>query len=180
VADAEVRAGVADAEARAGVAARGRRSPLHGWAGIDVPGLRVVEVPFRTQIDVRAARLDVPDAPGTRVLRLGPDEWLVTTDPDAPAMSTVDEALSVVDVSAQWTTVLVEGEHGRDLLAHGCPLDLHPGVFPVGACAQSTLARAQVVLVRVAEQGFWVLVRASSARYLAGWLEDAAVEYVAA
>lgn len=154
-----------------------RRSPLDGWPGIDAPGLRVAELPFRTQVSVRAGRLPQTDEPDISALRLGPDEWLLTGPPDAPLPSCLDGTLSVVDVSAQRTTVLVEGPHARDLLAHGCPLDLDPGVFPVRACAASTLARTRVVLVRVAEWGYLLLVPASYARYLAGWLEDAAVEY---
>lgn len=166
-----------------------RRSPLAGWPGIAVPGLRVVELPFRTQLNLRAAKgfdpgVPLPAEPGataragdTLVLWLGPDEWLVTGPPDGTLLSTVEDAGSVVDVSAHRTTLLVAGAHARDLLAHGCPLDLHPDVFPVGHCAQSTLARTQVVLVRVEPDAYHVLVRASFARYLADWLDDAAVEY---
>jgi sarcosine oxidase subunit gamma len=170
----------------------GRVSPLSGWPGIEAPGLRATELPFRTQTDVRAADPDavdlgvpLPVTPGTvqragdtLVLWLGPDEWLVTDAPDAKPVSIVDESVSVVDVSALRTTILVEGEHARDVLAHGCPLDLHPSAFPVGRCAQTTLARTQVVLVRVTEDAYWLLVRASFARWLADWLIDAATEYV--
>jgi sarcosine oxidase subunit gamma len=166
-----------------------RQSPLAGWPGIDAPRLRLAELPFRTQTNVRTAdpaRADLgvplPVVPGTShrsgdtlVLWLGPDEWLLTDAPDAKPLSVVDDLVSLVDVSAHRTTVLVEGEYARDVLAHGCPLDLD--ALPAGGCAQSTLARTQVVLVRVAEQAYWILVRASFARYLAGWLEDASVEY---
>ncbi|MGW0201911.1 sarcosine oxidase subunit gamma family protein, partial [Nonomuraea sp. NPDC003201] len=61
--------------------------------------------------------------------------------------------------------------------AHGCALDLHPRAFGPGRCAQTMLARAQVVLVP-REDGFLVLVRSSFAAYLAEWLLDAAAEYV--
>ncbi|MET7655934.1 sarcosine oxidase subunit gamma family protein, partial [Streptomyces sp. NPDC005486] len=68
----------------------------------------------------------------------------------------------------------------RDLLAHGCSLDLHPRAFGPGRCAQTTLARTQIVLVARDETraGFWVLVRSTFAGYLADWLLDAATEYV--
>jgi sarcosine oxidase, subunit gamma len=82
-----------------------------------------------------------------------------------------------VDVSAQRTTLLVGGPRARDLLAHGCALDLHPSVFGPGSCAQTMLARAQVVLLSQ-QEGFLVLVRSSFAAYLAEWLLDAATEYV--
>jgi sarcosine oxidase subunit gamma len=91
-----------------------------------------------------------------------------------------DEHVAVTDVSAQRTTLLVSGARARDLLAHGCALDLNQRAFGAGRCAQTTLARAQVVLVARDEPGagFWVLVRSSFAGYLTDWLLDAAAEYV--
>lgn len=48
-----------------------------------------------------------------------------------------------------------------------------------GRCAQTTLVRAQVVLVPRDEgkPGFWILVRSPFAGYLAEWLLDATSEY---
>ncbi|OAH12979.1 sarcosine oxidase subunit gamma [Streptomyces jeddahensis] len=76
--------------------------------------------------------------------------------------------------------MLVSGPRARDLPAHGCPLDLYPRAFRAGRCAQTTLARTQVVLFarEQPERGFWVLVRSSFAGYLTDWLLDAATEYV--
>ncbi|MEV4459854.1 sarcosine oxidase subunit gamma family protein [Microbispora sp. NPDC049633] len=167
-------------------------------------GLRLAEAPFLTQIDLRvepkspaaeqigtAIGVPLPLEPGTAVrggdltvLWLGPDEWLVL-GPDGAAPELVErlteaaagEHVSVVDVSAQRTTLVVAGERARDVLAHGCALDLHPRVFGPGRCAQTTLARAGVVLV-ADEDGFRVLIRSSFAAYVAEWLLDASVEYV--
>ncbi|MER5177604.1 sarcosine oxidase subunit gamma family protein [Streptomyces sp. NPDC002896] len=168
--------------------------------------VRLAEVPFVTQINVRldpkgaaadavglALGLDLPIEPNTVVragdlaaLWLGPDEWLVVGPPGGQSdlegrirAATGDEPAAVTDVSAQRTTLLVSGPRARDLLAHGCPLDLHPRAFRAGRCAQTTLARTQVVLVarEQPEHGFWVLVRSSFAGYLTDWLLDAATEY---
>ncbi len=120
-------------------------------------------------------------------LWLGPDEWLLIGPPGGEGElesrtreAAGDEPVSVTDVSAQRTTLLVTGPRARDLLAHGCPLDLHPRSFGSGRCAQTTLGRTQVVLVARDEPraGFWVLVRSSFAGYLADWLLDAATEYI--
>lgn len=122
-------------------------------------------------------------------LWLGPDEWLVVGPPDSRRdlegrirEAAADEAasVSVTDVSAQRTTLLVAGPRARDLLAHGCALDLHPRAFGTGRCAQTSLGRTQVVLVARDEPrgGFWVLVRSSFAGYLTDWLLDAATEYL--
>ncbi|MFD4872103.1 sarcosine oxidase subunit gamma [Streptomyces sp. NPDC058420] len=170
--------------------------------------VRLAELPFLAQVNVRldakgaaadavglALGLSLPLEPNTgvragelTVLWLGPDEWLVVGAPDTQRdlehrirAAAGDEHVSVTDVSAQRTTLLVSGARARDLLAHGCPLDLHPRAFGPGRCAQTMLARAQVVVVARSEPGagFWVLVRSSFAGYLTDWLLDAAGEYVA-
>ncbi|WTY93268.1 sarcosine oxidase subunit gamma [Sphaerisporangium sp. NBC_01403] len=163
-------------------------SPLAGFDGVADGRLRVREVPFLRQTNVRADPDRVPSSLGLRlpvepgtwlrsgeadVLWLGPDEWLVIGDADLPR----SEDMAVTDVSAQRTTLLVAGPGARDLLAHGCSLDLHPSVFGPGRCAQTMLARAQVILVAREDDEFRVLVRASFARYLADWIIDAAVDY---
>jgi sarcosine oxidase subunit gamma len=169
--------------------------------------LRLAELPFLTQVNVRldpkgpaadavgpALGIQLPLEPNTvtrgggrAALWLGPDEWLIVGPPgsqeDLPSRLRTaigTEHHSVTDVSAQRTTLLVAGPRARDLLAHGCSLDLHPRSFGAGRCAQTTLARAQVVLVPRDEHkpGFWVLVRSSFAGYLADWLLDAASEVV--
>ncbi|MEV1068409.1 sarcosine oxidase subunit gamma family protein [Streptomyces sp. NPDC050263] len=169
--------------------------------------IRLAELPFLAQLDVRldakgaaadavglALDLQLPLEPNSvvhagelSVLWLGPDEWLLMGRPGTQRdlesrirEAAEDAPVSVTDVSAQRTTLLVTGPRARDLLAHGCPLDLHPRAFGAGRCAQTTLGRTQVVLVARDEPraGFWVLVRASFAGYLTDWLLDAATEYV--
>lgn len=169
--------------------------------------IRLAELPFLAQVNVRldakgtaaeavglALGLQLPLQPNTVVrageltaLWLGPDEWLVVGPPGSEREvesrireAAGDEPVSVIDVSAQRTTLLVTGPRALDVLAHGCPLDLHPRVFGSGRCAQTTLGRTQVVLVARDEPraGFWILVRSSFAGYLTDWLLDAATEYV--
>ncbi|RCG17404.1 sarcosine oxidase subunit gamma [Sphaerisporangium album] len=177
-----------------------RISPLAGFAGVSDARLDVREIPFLRQTNVRAdpARLlpawadRLPLAPGTwrrsgetDILYLGPDEWLAIGDlTPVPAEPRADTARRVgqddvilTDVSAQRTIARVAGPGARDLLAHGCALDLHPSVFGPGRCAQTMLARAQVILMARERDEFWILVRASFARYLAAWIADAAVDY---
>jgi sarcosine oxidase subunit gamma len=168
--------------------------------------VRLAELRFLTQLNVRldakgaaadavglALDLQLPLEPNTVVrageltaLWLGPDEWLLVGPPGSRSdlesrirTAVEDEPVSVTDVSAQRTTLLVAGPRARDLLAHGCSLDLHPRAFGAGRCAQTTLARAQIVLVARDEPraGFWVLVRSSFAGYLTDWLLDAAAEW---
>ena len=116
---------------------------------------------------------------------LGPDEWLVTdpsTSPqelEAELRTAIGAAGSVVDVSAQRTTLRLRGEHVRDVLATGCAIDLHPRAFPAGSAVQTTLGLAGVVLLALdgTATHYQLLVRSSFARYLATWLLDAATEF---
>ena len=133
------------------------------------------------------------------VIWLGPDEWLITSPYPTPedletglrsaiSVGPADDEAggdgaeftgSVVDVSAQRTTVGLRGQHVRDLLAGGCALDLHPRVFGRGTAAQTLLGLAGVVLMALDDTGthYQILVRSSFAGYLTSWLLDGATEY---
>jgi len=186
-----------------------RRSPLSGFHTGSPETVQLAEVPFLTMVNLRvdpegpaAVRVasvlgaGPPTEPNTvvaageyAVLWLGPDEWLVV-GPDcgvagaSALVSSLREALdgergSAVDVSANRTTVEVNGPRARDVLENGCPLDLHPRVFHPGRCAQTVLARTQVVLWQTGPQpSYRLLARGSFADYLAAWLTDAAREHL--
>jgi sarcosine oxidase, subunit gamma len=170
-------------------------SPLADFVFPVLDRLRLAEVPFLAQVNVRldpkGAEVDaleprLPLEPGTvaragdrMALWLGPDEWLLVGPPGTRFdLGPVAAIASIVDVSAQRTTIEIAGDRARDLLAHGCALDLHPSVFPDARCAQTMLALAQVILIHL-DGTYRVLVRSSYAWYLAEWLVDAAAEYTA-
>jgi len=120
---------------------------------------------------------------GLRVLWLGPDEWLVVDPNRDPGdlESLVAAAVapfggSAVDLSAHRTILEVDGPATRDLLASACSIDLHPRAFGPGSCAQTTLARVDVVLDCLASDLVRILIRSSFAPYLVTWLRDALVE----
>ena len=72
----------------------------------------------------------------------------------------------------------INGPRVRDVLAKGCTLDFHPAEFEVGACAQSGLAKANILIGLIDEKPvFEIVVRRSFAEYLVLWLEHAATEY---
>ena len=164
------------------------------------------EVPFQTQINLRvdstvsgakvASLLDceLPVAANTwnaggeySALWLGPDEWLaVAPDGHNDALSAdLGMALagvhhSVTDLSANRTIIEISGTDARFVLAKGCPLDLHGSAFKPPQCAQTLLAKSQMILQCVdARPVFRVFVRISFAPYVAEWLLDAAAELAA-
>ena len=130
------------------------------------------EVELASQVSVRGEpQPGFPVEPNTTagdVLWLGPDEWLVLggREEDYP------DAAAAVDVSANRVCFELAGEDVEDVLTQGCSLDLHPSVFPPGRCAQTLLARAQVILHRTDPERFRIFVRPSYAPYLRAWLED--------
>jgi sarcosine oxidase, subunit gamma len=170
--------------------------------------LDIVEIPAQSMLNLRIAPSDaavwtdvlgvaLPLEPNTLaragdgwIAWLGPDEWLLVSPND---LRPVEESLraasqapmSVVDVSSTRTTVQVSGSGARQLLAHGCALDLHPRVFGPGRCGQTRLALANVLIAAPVDlqtdfdlaPTYRVLGRASFARYLSDWLLDAAAGY---
>ena len=106
---------------------------------------------------------------GITALWLGPDEWLVL----GGCESNYPEVAATVDVSANRVCFELAGEDVEDVLAQGCSLDLHPALFSPGRCAQTVLAKAQVILHRTEPETFRIFVRPSFAPYLRSWLEDA-------
>ncbi|MFD9697443.1 sarcosine oxidase subunit gamma [Lentzea sp. NPDC059081] len=171
------------------------------------PALSVAELPFRSQLTVRVSAPEAIAAMGealgvafpaactftsgtgpfgaVEVLWLGPDEFLVVAPPghQVAIEEVVRGALgtsrgSVVDTSAQRTTVALEGPRVRDVLAHGCSVDLHPSSAPAGTCVQTLLARTGIVLQVNGDDRCTVLVRSSFAGYFAAWLADACTEYL--
>ena len=179
-----------------------RTAPLDAFADTFAalpPAVRLTAEPWVAMADVRvdpgaaSAGLELPAVPNTwrpagagRAVWLGPDEWLVADGTLAPAE--LEERLravvgpaggSVVDVSAQRTTIRLGGPHAPDVLEKGCAIDLHPRAFPAGSCAQTTLGRTGIVLLALERDEFELLVRSSFAGYLAEWLLDAALEFTA-
>ena len=119
------------------------------------------------------------------MLWLGPDEWLVVT-PDR-RIERIRHALrdaldgqhaAVTDVSHSRAILALSGPDAHAVLAKGCPLDFHPRVFAPGRCAQSRLAKCQVLVHRTsAAPAFEIYVHRSFAQYAWTWLEDAGREF---
>lgn len=184
------------------------RSPLgHLAAPAASAALALHEKPFQGMVALRvdmrdvasraavetALRAALPQAnrtigcAGGVALWLGPDEFLVVTEPGAEAalVTTLSAALqgrrgAVVDVSDSRTTIALSGKRARDLLAKGSGLDLHPRSFTPGQCAQSFLAKVKIALHQLDDApSYHIIVERSVAEYLFLWLADAAREYAA-
>jgi sarcosine oxidase subunit gamma len=118
---------------------------------------------------------------GHRLMWLGPDEWLVLTPEghEAAVAKALRQAAgngfaTVIELGAGQTVIEISGPRTREVIAKGCPLDLHPSAFGPGRCAQSRLARTLITLAQVNNgPTFDLIVRRSFADYVWQWLVDA-------
>lgn len=184
----------------------GGSSPLDGRPGTGRNTVVMVEHPHLGKITLRGDAADpafadgvagvvgaappteantVAVANGNEIHWLGPDEWLVVTaaekQPELEAslrLALAGRHVAIVDTSDGRTTIRIHGARARDTLAKGCPLDLHPRAFGPGRCAQTLIARADVLIhQRDAVPTYDIHVACSYARYLWDWLVDAAREF---
>jgi sarcosine oxidase subunit gamma len=119
------------------------------------------------------------------VLWLGPDEWLVRSLQPRPALLETRLAgllagqfASAVDVGSGFTVLEARGSRVREVLARGCPLDLHPSLAAPGQCVQSHYFKASIVLVPVESDAYDIVVRRSFADYFCRMMLDAALPLV--
>jgi sarcosine oxidase, subunit gamma len=106
-------------------------------------------------------------------LCVGPTEWLIVQHVRHAPHAAAD-GLAVVDLSDGIVALDVRGPAVREVLSAGCGLDLHPQRFPPGRCARTRLGHVAVVVECLNEHCFELYVARSQARYLSGWLADAA------
>ncbi len=200
MADAFLRQGVLD---HLHLDARAADDP--GGAGAADAGVVLCERRFIGKINLRgrptqrfraavksALGVEPPVAPNTAtgagdvtVLWLGPDEWLAVTAPGAETKTAhaLERALgalhcAVTAVGEGRAVIGLSGRNALDVLMKGCPLDVHPRVFAPGRCAQSTYAKALILLHQTGDEpAYDIYVERSFADYLWTWLEDAAQEY---
>lgn len=166
---------------------------LAGWReGLAIVNLRgnADDTAFRDAVE-GALGLPLPVEPGAmsehsagRIVWAGPDDWFIV-GPKGQAQALSDrlrEALAgqhhaVTDVSSGYTVLQLSGTPAREVLAQGCPLDLHPRVFGRGSCAGSHFFKASVWLWQTDDAPVYeLLVRRSFTGYVWLMLERASAE----
>lgn len=161
------------------------QSLLAGWRhGLSIINLRgnADDAAFREGV-AQALGLALPTQACTSVandtLRLvwvGPDDWFVIGPKGKAAtlearlrQALTGQHVAVTDLSSGYTVLHLSGLPVRDVLAQGCPLDLHPKVFGPGSAAGSVFFKTSVWLWQTeAAPVYEMLVRNSFQRYV--WL----------
>lgn len=112
--------------------------------------------------------------------RLGPDEWLLIAEGAADAAIAADPGTShtLVDISHRNVAIELAGSEAVDVLNTGCPLDLGDIAFPAGTATRTVFAKAEIILMRRADEDGAPLYRIecwrSFGRYLHAHLADSA------
>lgn len=136
--------------------------PSHTAFTHEVLGQFLVGLPLSPNATTRSDRLTA--------YWLGPRSWLLVAErPGSPLTDFFDKrnALNALggalfDLSASRVAYRVAGPHAMAILASGCPLDLHPRAFRVGACAQSVFGRVNALLFKVDDAPTFIVMVARS------------------
>ncbi len=184
-----------------------RNRPLSGESvGYDSPSndsdVIIRELPFASMVNLRvnpknssklkdALGFNLPTKANTtetsaeiKCLWLGPNEWLIISDQMEASDLCQDishslEGLhySAKEVSDNYASISITGQKTLDVLSKLTPLDVHESSFGTGTCAQTVLAKSNVILERLDANTFTLIVRRSFASYVWKRLIDAGVEF---
>jgi sarcosine oxidase, subunit gamma len=156
--------------------------------------IHALDAPLREAL-VAQAHIKLPEQANTTMLLgstrsiwAGPDDWFVM-DEVSPSSQTMQlqqrlqAALggthhAITDVSSGYRCLTLRGPAAREVLAQGCPLDLHERVFKPSMSAGTHFFKASIWLWQLDDQpSFQLLVRRSFAPYVHLMLQKATREY---
>ncbi|MGI9383304.1 MAG: sarcosine oxidase subunit gamma, partial [Methyloligellaceae bacterium] len=141
-----------------------------------------VELPVKSNTSSRSGT--------TTALWLGPDEWMLTTDPACKSKLLKELAATLsemhhqlVDVSDAITVIELSGVRAREMLMKLTTLDLHPRAFRAGQVAGSRFGKTTATLHQSRDDdqnggpAFELSVQSSMADYLWCLLAEAGREF---
>jgi sarcosine oxidase, subunit gamma len=153
-----------------------RGDPADGQFLDAVVGVLGVSLP----IEACSTRLGIE----LKVIWAGPDDWFILSRQRSAneLVAALKGALqgihhAVTDVTGGYTLLSLGGHRVRELLAQGCPLDLHPSRFCSGQSAGTVYFKASVWLWQTDDSpSYEVLVRTSFRGYVWLMVEQSAAE----
>jgi len=121
-----------------------------------------------------AFKLDVPKPTQSagdnkmRAVSLTADQVMLifahaTPDANSHVQSKLGGVGYTTDQTDAWVAIEVSGPDVHAALERICPVDLHPGAFPVGASARTTMEHMGAMIVRLSDDAFLLASARSSA-----------------
>lgn len=179
----------------AAVSPSAERRPALAGRSVSAPGVKVEILPPAERVSLRAPQpsaaalskalgVALPTKPKTSAVKggrtalwLGPDEWTIIdeagNDPLADCAK-VPALHSAVGISHRNVAISVTGPAAAVTVGSGCPQDLSLEAFPVGAASRTILGKAEIVLLRTAQDAFRVECWRSFSDYVFTLLSEAA------
>ena len=132
-----------------------------GYAADQVAGVQLLHLrTYRQGAASVSSAIDIelPTEPNVmaghaiRTMWLAPEEWLIAHSGEISlgeweaTLQGRDILYLLNDVSDGYAVFDVSGEAARDVIAHGCSLDLHPSVFGADRCARTLFAGSQALI----------------------------------
>ena len=121
---------------------------------------------------------------GVVLIGCAPGQWLAVAEGSRAAgfVAKIAQALapiaSVTDHTSAKTVVRISGTRARDVLAKGCPIDLHPRAFQPGDAATTRMAQIGCTIWQVdGAPTYELAINSSVARSFWSWLTASAAEY---
>ena len=157
-----------------------RERPEFALVSIALPRGREAEA--RRMIDT-AFGLDLP-GPGRsasnethRLIWMDPDQMMLMFEDDAPlaepeVKGMLEGFCYTTNQTDGWVILSLAGSRVREALSRLCPIDLHEGVFPVGAVARTVMEYMGAVVLRDGRNSFLLLSASSSAGSFLTAVED--------
>lgn len=179
--------------------AKAERIPALDAEDFSARGVRIAMLPPAERVSLRARSASIPalsealgvalpQKPKTSavkdkrtVLWLGPDEWLVIDEQGKDPLvdcAKISQLHSAVGISHRNVAMSVVGPGAEATLAAGCPQDLSLETFPVGACSRTILGKAEIIVLRTAEDAFRLECWRSFSDYVFTFLSEAASDAV--
>jgi len=177
-----------------------RREPAHAGETFAAKDVTLAVLPPAERISLRAPAgsvaalskalgVELPQKPkssatkdGRTVLWLGPDEWFVIDESGKDLLADlagVPALHSAVGISHRNVAISVTGPAAEATINAGCPQDLSPRAFPVGAASRTVLGKVEILLLRTAQDTFRVECWRSFSDYVWTFLTEAAKDAAA-
>ena len=127
--------------------------------------------------------LAVAELAGVCVRWISPTEWLITLpfdrtgDIEAALRDRLGDTCAVVDNSGGMVAIILSGDAAETVIRKSTSYNITIDNFPPGKVVTTTLASAQAIMRRVANDEFELLIRRSFADYVWRWLCDASAEF---
>jgi sarcosine oxidase subunit gamma len=171
------------------------RRPALAGRTLSASGVKIEILPPAERVSLRAPQASVaalskalgfalPTKPktsaakaGRTALWLGPDEWMIIDDAGSDplaACAKVTALHSAVGISHRNVAISVTGPAASVTVNSGCPQDLSLEAFPVGTASRTILGKAEIVLLRTAQDAFRVECWRSFSDYVFTLLSEAA------